>query len=383
MNEIVIIGGGFAGTWAAISAAAARARSGRSDIDICLLSDAAHLGIRPRFYEKPSQDQLVPLHPLMQEIGVRFEQVRVDKIMRNHVQAEDRSFAYDRLILCAGSHMPFPAITDAQTLGYCVDTFAQAQRLDAHLGTLDLSDPSEGTIVVVGASFTGIELVTNLRQRLGTAARLVVVDQAEVAGQSLGANVTPLIAEALSELNIEVMTNASLARLEERKATLSDGKDIATSTVVFATGLSASSLTQQVSKTLDANGRLIVDPDLRVEGQSNVFAAGDVARAKADADHSALMSCQHAIPMGGVAGRNAILDLLGQQTIPYSQPFYATCLDLGPAGAVFTHGWDRQVQKSGSEGTAMKQVINTEWIYPPSPDLGAVKIHEWIEQSLA
>lgn len=383
MNRIVIIGGGFAGTWAAMSAAAARARTGASDIDISLLSDAAHLSIRPRFYEMPSQDQLVPLRPLMDEIGVHFEERRVDKIMGDHVQAEGTSVAYDRLVLCAGSHMAFPATSNAQALGYCVDTFAEAQRLDAHLGTLDLADPSGGTIVVVGASFTGIELVTNLRQRLGKDARLVVVDQAAVAGQSLGANVSPLIADALSKLAIKVITNVSLARLEDGKATFSNGKSIKTSTVIFATGFSASGLTRQLSDNLDADGRLMVEPDLRVYGQSNVFAAGDVARAKTDQDHSTLMSCQHAIPMGSVAGRNAVLDLLGQHTIPYAQPFYATCIDLGPAGAVFTHGWDRQVQKTGSEGAAMKQEINTKWIYPPSPDIGAAKIIEWIEQSLA
>ncbi|SFE82274.1 NAD(P)/FAD-dependent oxidoreductase [Shimia marina] len=383
MNRIVIIGGGFAGTWAAISAAAARAKTGKSGIDICLISDAAHLSIRPRFYEKPSQDQLVPLQPLMDEIGVRFERGRADEIMGGHVQAEGRSFAYDRLVLCAGSHMPFPAISNAQALGHSVDTFAEARRLDAHLGTLDVSDPSDGTIVVVGASFTGIELVTNLRQRLGKDAKLVVADQAAVAGQSLGANVAPLIAEALSEQEIKVMTNVSLAGLEDGGATFSNGKSIKTSTVIFATGFRASGLTRQLSDTVDTDGRLLVDPDLRVYGQSNIFAAGDVARAKTDEDHSTLMSCQHAMPMGGVAGRNAVLDLLGKRTIPYAQPFYATCLDLGPAGAVFTHGWDRQVQKTGSDGAAKKQEINTKWIYPPSPDIGAAKIFEWIEQSLA
>jgi NADH dehydrogenase len=40
-------------------------------------------------------------------------------------------------------------------------------------------------------------------------------------------------------------------------------------------------------------------------------------------------------------------------------------LDLGPAGAVYTEGWDRQVAASGEVAKATKQVINTERIYPP------------------
>lgn len=383
MSKIVIVGGGFAGTWAAMSAAATRAETTQADLDITLLSDAPHLGIRPRFYEKPAQDQLVPLRPLMDEIGVRFEETHVEAIEGDTVQTQDRAIPFDRLILCAGSHLALPQISKAGTQGYCVDTFADAQRLQAHLGTLDLTNPTDATIVVVGAGFTGIELVTNLRDRLGQDVRLVLVDQADMAGKGLGPNVSPLIGQALSDLNIDVLTNTTLASLQDGQVTFSDGETLATSTVVFATGPRASSLTQQLSQPLEADGRLAVDADLRVPGQSTIFAAGDVARAKTDQDHSTVMSCQHAVPMGTAAGRNAVLDLQGQPTMPYAQAFYATCLDLGPAGAVFTHGWDRQVQKTGAEGTAMKQEINTKWIYPPSPEIGAEKIFEQILQSLA
>jgi NADH dehydrogenase len=42
-----------------------------------------------------------------------------------------------------------------------------------------------------------------------------------------------------------------------------------------------------------------------------------------------------------------------------------TCLDLGRSGGLFTQGWDRQVDKTGSEGKALKRMINTQVIYPP------------------
>lgn len=383
MNKIVIVGGGFAGTWAAMSAAATRAKIGSAETEITLLSDAEHLSIRPRLYEKPSSDHLVPLRPLMDEVGVRFEQVRVDAIMEDRVLAQDSAFRFDRLVLSSGSHLVLPDTPNAGALGYSIDTAAEAKKLDAHLARLDFADVADSTVVVVGASFTGIELVTNLRARLGSNVRLVLMDQADAAGQSLGSNLSPLIAKALKELDVEVMTNVSLARLDQRMATLMDGSTIETSTIVFATGLRASGLTGYFSEPLEADGRIAVRPDLRVADHSHVFAAGDVARAKTDEKHSTVMSCQHAIPMGTVAGRNAVLDVLGHQTVPYAQAFYATCLDLGPAGAVFTHGWDRQVQKTGADGSAMKQEINTKWIYPPDPQIGAAKIFEIVSQSVA
>ena len=105
----------------------------------------------------------------------------------------------------------------------------------------------------------------------------------------------------------------------------------------------------------------------------NVFATGDVALAATDDEgHHAMMSCQHAMNLGRYAGHNAAADLLGQATIPYSQPKYVTCLDLGPWGAVYTEGWEREVKLSGAEVKKLKRRINSEWIYPPRAELAEI-----------
>ncbi len=80
------------------------------------------------------------------------------------------------------------------------------------------------------------------------------------------------------------------------------------------------------------------------------------------------MSCQHAQSLGRVAGHNAAAELVGLPLHPYSQPRYVTCLDIGPWGALFTEGWDRQVHLTRETGKAMKRQINTTWIYPPPAD---------------
>jgi NADH dehydrogenase len=96
-----------------------------------------------------------------------------------------------------------------------------------------------------------------------------------------------------------------------------------------------------------------------------VFAAGDVAAAWMDDGHLSVMSCQHGRPMGRFAGYNVISDLLGEPMLSLRIPWYVTVLDLGPAGAVYTEGWDRQVIASGAEAKATKRTINGRRIYPP------------------
>ncbi|WP_373050279.1 NAD(P)/FAD-dependent oxidoreductase [Thalassovita aquimarina] len=367
MGNISIIGGGFAGVWAALSAATELDTHGVQDVDIRLFSQDDYLTIRPRLYEAPTDDMTVPLAPLLSEIGVGFTKTKVSAIGDTAVETENGQSAYDRLILATGSSLrQIDGLSNAPGV-YSVDTYSDAEKLESHLQSLE-----EGaTLVVVGASFSGIELATELRSRTGDDKRIVLLERADVAGGELGESLTDVLQEAFIEANIEVLTGNSIREINDGTLVLDDGQTIASSTVILTTGLEASPLTKTISGgSTGSDGRLAVDAHLRITGRDGLYAAGDVGKAMASADHATLMSCQHAMPMGMVAGRNAVRDILGKDLLPYSQEFYATCLSLGPWGAVFTTGWDRQIAKTRDEGAAMKQEINQAWIYPPKPEIG-------------
>ncbi|MEM9631068.1 MAG: FAD-dependent oxidoreductase [Pseudomonadota bacterium] len=381
MKQLVIAGGGFAGIWGAMAAAATRDRVG-ADVEISLISRDDALCIRPRLYEGALAEALVPIKPLMDVIGVQFVHAKLSDIQQSSVVADNRNYAFDAMLFCLGSQMYFPQIPGAEKLGFSIDDYFETQRLDAHLRSLEQNDEDPTTIMVVGASFTGIELVTRLRMRLGENVRLILVDREAKPGANLGSNLTGEIRSALDVANVEFLAETSLKRVTPEGVVLSDGSEIATRTVVFATGITASPLASHLSGNVESDGRIAVDQMLRVPGKTNLFAAGDVARAQTDEQNSTLMSCQHAMPMGAAAGQNAVLALSGNDLRPYAQPFYATCIDLGPAGAVFTTGWDRRIDKKNAEGAAMKSEINTKWIYPPAPELGRESIFAQIEASL-
>ena len=367
MGNISIVGGGFAGVWAAMGAATELDTHGVQDIEIRLFSQDDCLAIRPRFYETPTRDMMVPLTPLLSEIGVSFVETKVASIGIDAIETTNRKIPYDRLILATGSSLrQIDGLSNAPGV-YSVDTFGEAERLNSHLQSLD-----EGAaLVVVGASFSGIEIATELRSRTGSDKRIVLLERADVAGGELGESLSDVLQEALAEANIEVVTGRSIRELRDGIVVLEDGQTIESSTVVLATGLEASPLTKTVSGgRVGTDGRLKVDRHLRIAGRDGCYAAGDVAKAMATDEHATLMSCQHAMPMGMLAGRNAVLDILGKDLLPYSQEFYATCLSLGPWGAVFTTGWDRQIAKIRDEGAALKQEINQGWIYPPNPAIG-------------
>jgi NADH dehydrogenase len=258
-----------------------------------------------------------------------------------------------------------------------VDEIEQASRLEAHIKSLKrLPDsPARNTVVVAGGGFTGIETATEmparLRAVLGEDAdiRVIVVDRGAQIGAALGDGIRPSIVEASEHLGIEWILNASVESVDAGGVTLSSGQRIESHTVIWTVGFRASPLTQQIPATRDRQGRLHVDANLKVLGQNDIFATGDVAYAATDTlGNYAAMSCQHAIALGRYAGNNVAADLLGVAPMAYSQPKYVTCLDLGAWGAVYTEGWDRQLKLVGQEAKDLKTQINTVWIYPPAAD---------------
>ena len=385
-QHILIIGAGFGGVWSALGAARLLDKNDRHDVQISVLAPHPELRIRPRFYEAQVHTMQAPLSPLFAAVGVNFIEGTADSIDENARQVTYRDLTgipttvqYDRLVLAAGSRLNRPPMEGIEHV-FDVDQIEDATRLEAHIHTLKhLPDsPARNTVVVAGGGFTGIETATEmparLREALGDNAdiRVVVVDRSPQIAASMGDGIRPSIIEASKELGLEWVLNNSVASVDTRGVTLADGQRIESSTVIWTIGFRANPMTEQVSGTRDPQGRLHVDGTLKVKGQADIFAAGDVAYAATDdLGNVAAMSCQHAIALGRYAGNNVAADLIGVAPMTYSQPKYVTCLDLGAWGAVYTEGWDRQVKLVGQEAKDLTHQINSVWIYPPAAERAA------------
>ncbi|ANI40006.1 NAD(P)/FAD-dependent oxidoreductase [Mycolicibacterium vaccae] len=392
MTKILVIGGGFAGVWSAAAAARVGRANGTAggDLHITLVSDSDEMVIRPRLYERDPGQMSVLLDRVLKPIGVERIHARVTRIDTAAravkiagATGQVRSLDYDRLVLAAGSQVFQPQLPGREFL-FDIDTIAAADALERHVQRLETragDAASEGrfTAVVIGAGFTGLEIATGLMGRLSEIAaanscrpRVVLVDRSHEVGAQLGEGPRPYITESLQQLGIELRLGSEVSEVTESQVRLIDGEIIPTETAVWTVGMSASPLTQMIPGEKDAIGRLVVDEYLRVPSTPSVYAAGDTAAASVEDGHVTMQSCQYATPLGKFAGYNVAADLLGLDLVPFAPNPYVTCLDLGPAGAVLTTGWDREVQMTGSEAKAFKHRINTEWIYPPVDDEEAI-----------
>lgn len=377
MTAVLVVGSGFAGLWAALAA------GGRLDelavpegtVDITVLSPRPFHDIRVRNYEADLSDCRIPLADLLDPVGIAHlatEVSAIDPGARTVTTSGGVTHGYDRLVLASGSHVLKPAIPGLREYGFDVDTYDGAAALRDHLRRLAGGPPSAGaaTVVVVGAGLTGIELACELPNRLrhlfgDVDPRVILLDRNDI-GSDMGPSARPVIEQALADNDIQALPGVTVVAIAEHGVTLASGEHLAADTVVWCAGMRASVLTEQLPVARDRLGRVTVDDYLRVAGVPALFAAGDVAAARMDDDHHSVMSCQHGRPMGRYAGYNVISDLVGEPMLALRIPWYVTILDLGPAGAVYTEGWDRLVVSQGATAKVTKRTINTQRIYPPS-----------------
>ncbi|MEG6289831.1 NAD(P)/FAD-dependent oxidoreductase [Enterobacter bugandensis] len=383
-KQILIVGSGFAGMWAAVSAARLSEQQGNNSLEIAVLAPLPELRVRPRFYEEKVSTLVAPLTDLFAELDITFIAGHAEQIdttaktvlyrMSNGAHA---TASYDRLILATGSQTKRPPIAGLADYAFDIDQLESAQVFERHLDSLALrpSTPERNTVVVCGGGFTGIELATELPARLrarfgdNTEIKIVVVERGPVIGGRYSDALRKTIAEASEALGVEWRLKSEVEAIDAHGVTLKNGERIAAATVVWTAGVEANPLSLQIDGERDSQGRLVVTETLQIPAHPDVYASGDMAHAKTDdAGNTALMTCQHAIQLGKFAGHNAAASLLNVAPYPYRQVNYVTCLDLGAWGAVYTEGWDQAVKSVRDEAKKIKIAITNELIYPPAAD---------------
>ncbi len=146
MPELLIVGGGYAGLWAAM-AAARKAQDGTREsgaaLNIRLLSKDAYLTHRPRLYECNPGDMRTPLSSVLEPIGVGLEIATVTAIdtAQRQVRGQSeyggsRDYDYDGLILAAGSLLRPPPFELTNAPPWTINNHPPAVELTQHLEAL-------------------------------------------------------------------------------------------------------------------------------------------------------------------------------------------------------------------------------------------------------
>ena len=364
-ERVVVVGSGFAGFEAA-RGVSRRLRRADHPAEVVLVSpndymlytpllpDVAGGLIDPRYVAVPLANELpgVSLLPgCVDGVDLQERTLHVSDCAPG-----DERLSWDRLVLTPGSVTKLFGVPGVAEHARGLKTVAEALYLrEQFLHQLQLaeheSDPevrqARRTVVVVGASYAGTELVAQLHalaedhaQQRGHEpgqARFVLLDLADRVMPEVGEELGDRALESLRERGIDVRLGTSLEELTAEEATLTDGDVIGTRTVAWVTGVTGAPVLESLGLPLE-QGRLPVDAHLSIPGHPDVFAAGDAAAvpdlASSDADAITPPTAQHAVRQGKSVARNVAASLGVGRRKRYKHRDLGLVVDLGPGYAV-------------------------------------------------
>jgi len=378
-KRLLIIGGGCAGFWSAISAVRqSREIQKRGEVEITLVNPDNQVTIRQGLNEGVRFELDKYLKPLgVHQIIGRAEDIKPEKNEVVVSIAQGHSILhYDYLIIAAGASLK-PSNLQGISHTFNLASFDNAEKLEGHIVDLakkDFLEEGALTFVVVGSEFTGLETVAGIDQKIRTIEayysgkksnfRIVLLESGNQIGSAFSTECRQYIMDVVASKNIEVISDIEITAIGPASILLNNGTCISTRTVIWTKDIIASSLTKSFKGVKDHLNRLVVDQFLKVPGYDNVIAAGNVAHTFGDNRYSSLMDCQYAQFEGRWAGHNAINDLFNTQLKEYVHPGYVTCVDLGEPQTVYATDWELSLQKKRYEERAIERHINLVTMYP-------------------
>ncbi|MGN6222055.1 NAD(P)/FAD-dependent oxidoreductase [Pseudoxanthomonas sp.] len=357
--HVVIVGGGFAGLWAARALAKAPVR-------ITLIDRRNHHLFQPLLYQVATAglsapDIAAPLRHILRRqanVEVRLAEVtRIDPTLRRLWFSDAESLDYDYLLLASGATHAYFGHDEWAANAPGLKTLDDALYLRRHLLVAferaeAESDPAKRAawlnFAIVGGGPTGVELAGTLaeiaRHTLKNEFRNIDPTEARVRLIEAGPRVLASFPEDLSErarrqlqkLGVEVSTGVAVTAINRAGYQLGDDF-IPARTVVWAAGVAASPLARSLDVPLDRAGRVIVQPDLSVPGHPEIFVGGDLASVQSDGR-----------PVPGVApaakqmGRHIAAmiraRLAGRPAAPFRYKDYGNLATIGRMAAVVHFG---------------------------------------------
>jgi NADH dehydrogenase len=360
-KHVVIVGGGFAGLYAALSL-------GRAPVDVTIVDRTNHHLFQPLLYQVATAalsapDVASPIRRILKDQRnarvLLDEVVAVDKEARRLVLAAGR-LSYDVLLLAPGSrdhwfgndewkrHAPgLKTIDDA--LGIRARVLAAFEAAERE------PDPAVRaewlTFAVVGGGPTGVELAGSLaeiaRRTLTRNFRNFDPKDARVVLLEGGPRLLPVYPEEssaaakaqLERLGAQVRLGARVTALDGEGVTY-DGERLACRTVLWAAGQRGSPLLETLAVPLDRSGRVMVRQDLTVEGHPELMVLGDAAAVPRFAGSPDLVPgvAPAAIQMGRHAATNVLRSLRGEPALPFVYRDKGSLATIGRKSAVADFG---------------------------------------------
>jgi NADH dehydrogenase len=339
-HQVVIIGGGFGGLYAALACADPL-------LDVTLIDRRNFHLFQPLLYQVATgalspADVAAPLRVVLKRqrnVEVLLAEVTDLDVENRRVLFEGGAIPYQSLILATGSRHHYFGQEGWEPLAPGLKTVEEATEIRRRIllaferAELEV-DPGKRrallTFVIVGGGPTGVELAGAIAElardtlrgefsKIDPAeARILLIEGEERVIPSYPPALSARAARSLGELGVTVRSRCRVTGLSEglvEVRTPEGEEQVQTRTILWAAGVQASPLGQvlqnRAGASLDRAGRVVVGPDLSLPGHPEIFVIGDLASFVQDGKPLPALASV-AIQEGRYAGQTIRRRLLGE-----------------------------------------------------------------------
>lgn len=321
-TKILIIGGGYAGTMAAIRLAG---KTKRANVEVTLINGLPYFVERIRNHQRAGGQRLKqhPFSRILKGTPINFRQAWVTGIHPDEkkvtAQAEDRTLKldYDYLVYALGSSTDTESVPGIKEHALTLDFTKSAQ----------IAERLDGAkrVVVCGGGLTGIEAATELAEsRPDLDVSLIT---RETFAASFSAKGQAYLRKTFARLGITIHEQSEITAIEPNAVIRADQPPITSDLSIWAGAFSVPKLAAETGLKVNGRGQVLVDEYFRSASHPTILVVGDGAM---PVGMSLRMGCVTAMPMAAHAA-DYLVAVTTNATLPdpFSFGYMIQCVSLG------------------------------------------------------
>jgi len=360
--QVVIVGAGFGGLWAAKTLANAA-------VEVVVIDRQNYHLFQPLLYQVATAglspaDIAAPIRSIIgiyRNVTVMLGAVEGVDVAARKVRIEGgRNVPYDHLILATGARHAYFGHDDWEPFAPGLKRIEEATEIRRRILLAFEQAENESNVeerrrlmnlVIVGGGPTGVELagaIAELARRAlakdfrnidPRAARIILVEAGPRLLSTMPEDLSKDAQQRLERLGVEVRLNAPVTAVDAAGVTTSATR-IESRCVIWAAGVAASPAGQWIGAECDRVGRIKVNLDLSVPGHPEIFAIGDTTLALNTAGKPLPGVAPVAKQQGTYVAKLILARLRGTaQVKPFRYRDFGNLATIGRKAAVIDFGW--------------------------------------------